>query len=168
MSTRTNAMKLGTLCTLALLAVPAHAHAQDHPYETDVQRAPSFATGGSCLIRGATIHTAVGPAFVGDVLVKDGKIAAIGEVDAPDGILVLDGTGKHLAPGVVDCHSHMAIEQGINEGTVSISAEVTIADSVNPDDVGIYRALGGGWQAQQQTAEAGEGTDAPPDSEAKG
>jgi len=141
MSTGNRTMHL-TLLTLAFFVTPALA--QDHPYETDAERIPAFTTGGTCLIRGATIHTAVGPAFVGDVLVKNGKIEAVGEVAAPDGILVIDGTGKHLAPGVVDCHSHMAIEQGINEGSVSISAEVTIADSVNPDDVGIYRALGGG------------------------
>ena len=133
MSTENRVMQIATLFTLAALAAPALS--QDHPYETDAERVPTFTTGGTCLIRGATIHTAVGPAFVGDVLVRDGKIAAVGEVAAPDGILVIDGTGKHLAPGVVDCHSHMAIEQGVNEGSVSISAEVTIADSVNPDRI---------------------------------
>ena len=133
----------------ALLAVLAGgllppALASDHPSEFDSDREPSVRTGGSCLIRNVTIHTAVAEPFVGSVLVRDGKIAAVGEVQAPAGLLEIDGTGKHLAPGVVDCHSHMAIERGVNEGTVSISSDVTIEDSVNPDDIAIYRALAGG------------------------
>lgn len=129
------------LCTASL---PASARG-DHPYETDAQREPALTTGGSCLVRGATVHTAVGPAFVGDVLVLEGRIAAVGEsLEAPEGVQVIDGSGGHLAPGVVDCHSHMAIERGINEGTVSITAEVTMKDVVDPDDVSIYRALAGG------------------------
>jgi imidazolonepropionase-like amidohydrolase len=126
----------------ALLAVPAAAN--EHPFETDAERAPRLRTGGTCLIRNVTIHSAVGSARVGDVLVRGGKIAAVGSVEAPQGILVLDGTGKHLAPGVIDCHSHMAIDRGINEGTLTITAECDISDALDPDDDGIYRALAGG------------------------
>lgn len=118
--------------------------ANDHPYETDTLRAPALRTGGSCVIRNVTIHSVVAPARIGDVLVLDGKISALDTVEAPEGIVEIDGTGKHLAPGVVDCHSHMAIERGVNEGSVSISAEVDISDSVNEDDLTIYRALAGG------------------------
>lgn len=130
---------------LLLLAVSLPAYANDgHPTETDADRVCEMVTGGTCLIRGATLHTATKPAFVGDVLVVDGKISAIGEFDAPGDLLVIDATGMHLAPGVVDNHSHMAIERGINEGSLSITAEVRIADSVNADDLTIYRALAGG------------------------
>ncbi len=135
------------LTALLLCLAPAAAtqpNPSDHPYETDVERAPKLRTGGSCVIRNVTIHSAVAEPFVGDVLVLDGKISAIGTVEAPEGIVEIDGAGKHLAPGVVDCHSHMAIERGVNEGSVSISAEVDITDSVNPDDLTIYRALAGG------------------------
>ncbi len=118
--------------------------AADHPIETDADRKPRLVLDGSALIRGATIHTAVGPAFRGDVLVQDGKIAAVGRVTAPAGVPVVDASGMHLAPGVVDCHSHIAIDGGVNEGTVSISADVTIADVVDPDDIAIYRAAAGG------------------------
>ena len=139
---------LRSLMTSALLLTPtvfaSPASGEDHPYETDVERLPSFETGGSCLIRGATIHSALRPAFVGDVLVEKGRIVAIGQVRAPEGIQVIEAAGMHLAPGVVDCHSHMAIERGVNEGTVSISAEVTMKDVVDPDDISIYRALAGG------------------------
>ncbi len=119
----------------------------NHPFELEAQRAPELTTGGTCLITGVTIHSAVEPSRLGDVLVVDGDIAAIGgagELEVPEGAVVIDGTGRHLAPGVVDCHSHMAIERGINEGSVSITAEVDISDSVNSDDLTIWRALAGG------------------------
>jgi len=116
----------------------------DHPSELDSDRKPKLHTGGSCVIRNVTIHSAVAPAFRGDVLVQDGKITAVGKAEAPAGTLELGGNGLHLAPGVVDCHSHIAIEGDVNEGTVSISAEVRIADVVDSEDVSIWRALAGG------------------------
>ena len=116
-----------------------------HPFELDVDRTPGRTTGGECLISGVTIHSAVAPPRTGDVLVSGGDIAAIGTgLAAPDGVLVIDGLGRHLAPGVVDCHSHMAIEQGVNEGTLSITAEVDISDALNADDISLWRALAGG------------------------
>ncbi len=122
----------------------------EHPFETDAERVPRISTGGNCLIENVTIHSAVSPAYEGDVLVRDGAIAAIGsDLEAPAGVLVIDGRGKHLAPGVIDPHSHLAIERGINEGTLSITAECDITDVINPDDVGIYRALAGGVTAMQ-------------------
>lgn len=139
---RARALALGT-SFLGVLA-PLVRGRSEHPFETDALRRPTIETDGTCVIRGATIHTATQPAFVGDVLVLDGKIAAIGDVSAPEGTAELDAHSRHLAPGVVDCHSHMAIEGGVNEGTVSISAEVTIKDVVDADDVAIYRALAGG------------------------
>jgi len=129
---------------MSFLLVIAFVTLTDHPTETDADRRPRMTVDGNALIRGATIHTAVGPAFQGDLLVQNGKIAAVGRVEAPEGIQVIDATGMHLAPGVVDCHSHIAIDGGVNEGTVSISADVTIADVVDPDDTSIYRAAAGG------------------------
>ena len=120
----------------------------EHPFETDAQREPTLDLSSGALIRNVTVHSAVEPARVADVLVQDGKIAAIGDegqaLEAPDGVTVVDGTGKHLAPGVIDTHSHMAIEGGVNEGTLSITADCDISDTINPDDVGLYRALAGG------------------------
>lgn len=129
---------------LVLGASLTRAGAIDHPSETDADRKPVLATVGNCVIRNVTIHTATRPAFVGDVLVKDGDIAAIGQVSAPPGTLEIDGSGKHLAPGVVDSHSHIAVDGDVNEGSVSISAEVSIADVVDAEDLSIYRALAGG------------------------
>jgi len=127
-----------------LLALGAPALAGEHAYETDAQRVPAFQTGGSAWIHDVTIHTAVGEPFVGNVLVLDGEIAGVGDVASPGEVYEIDGTGKHLAPGIVDCHSHMAIERGINEATLSITADVDISDSVDADDLTIYRALAGG------------------------
>ena len=132
------------MSALALLLSLAPLLGGEHPYETDALRAPRLRTGGTCLIRGATIHSAVAPPRVGDVLVRGGRIAAVGEVDAPAGVLVIDGTGKHLAPGVIDCHSHMAISGGVNEGTLSITCDVDISDALDADDLSLYRALAGG------------------------
>jgi imidazolonepropionase-like amidohydrolase len=137
-------MKSILACILWFSAAAPIAAAGEHAYETDAQRKPSLSTGGNCVIRNVTIHSAVGPATVGDVLVQRGDIAAIGKVNAPAGTLEIDGTGKHIAPGVVDCHSHMAVEGSVNEGTLSITCDVDISDVIDADDGEIYRALGGG------------------------
>lgn len=130
---------MSTFVLCALLAL-----ASEHPIETDADRVPKLRTGGTCVIENATIHTATRAPFQGSVLVERGRITAVGDVGAPAGALVLDARGKHLAPGVVDCHSHIAIDGNVNEATVSITAEVTIADVVDPEDLSIYRALAGG------------------------
>jgi len=137
--------------SLAALLVPVPRAGDEkgegarHPFETDALREPRLRTGGNALIQNATIHSAVGPARVGDVLVLEGDVAEVGAgLAAPDGVLVIDGTGKHLAPGVIDTHSHMAIERGVNEGTLSITADCDISDSIDADDLSIYRALAGG------------------------
>jgi imidazolonepropionase-like amidohydrolase len=56
---------------------------------------------------------------------------------------VIDGTGKHVTPGIIDEHSHIAASS-INEGGQSVSSEVRIGDNLNPDDINIYRQLSGG------------------------
>lgn len=119
--------------------------AYEHELEFDLHRAPRTKTGGNALIRGARVHSAVGPAFDGDVLVQGGRIAAIGRgLALPEGVLELDARGKHLVPGAVDTHSHIACDGGLNEGTVSISAECDITDVIDARDPAIYRALAGG------------------------
>ncbi len=84
-----------------------------------------------------------------DVLIKNGKIARVGKnLKAPDARIV-DATGKHLTAGIIDEHSHIAISDGVNEGTQASSAEVRIGDVVDPSDVDIYRQLSGGVVAAQ-------------------
>lgn len=85
-----------------------------------------------------------------DVLIQDGKIRQVGKgIKPPSGCTVIDGTGKHLSPGVIDEHSHIGISEGVNEGSHSISAEVRIGDVIQPEDINIYRQLSGGVVAAQ-------------------
>ena len=102
--------------------------------------------GETILIRNATVMTVTkGTVQNGSVLIENGKIAAIGKnLTAPADATVVDGTGKYLIPGIIDCHSHTAMEGGVNEGTVSDSSMVNIKDVLNPTDINIYRALAGG------------------------
>jgi len=97
------------------------------------------------LIRNATVMTAShGTIANGDVLVRDGKIAAVGNgLQAPRGARVVDGTGMYVTPGIIDSHSHIAAD-AINEGAVSVSSMVTIRDVLAPEDPNVYRALAGG------------------------
>jgi len=79
-----------------------------------------------------------------DVLIENGKITKIGKNLTAKNALEIDGTNKHLTAGIIDEHSHIAISNGVNEGGQNSSAEVTIEDVVNSDDINIYRNLSGG------------------------
>ena len=101
------------------------------------------------LILNATVWTC-GPSGVitnASIRIADGRIAAIGpEIGAPipfDGIII-DATGKHVTPGLIDCHSHSMILGGVNEATLPSTAMVRIADVVNSETENIYRQLAGG------------------------
>ena len=78
-----------------------------------------------------------------DVLVVNGKIELVGKDLTHDEALVIDATGKHLTAGIVDEHSHIAASS-INEGGHNSSAEVSIQDVIDPEDIDIYRNLSGG------------------------
>jgi imidazolonepropionase-like amidohydrolase len=79
------------------------------------------------------------------IVVKDGKIVEVGQkVTIPPGAKIIDGTGQFVIPGIIDCHSHIGGDGGINEGSTSVSSMVDIKDIINPDDISIYRALAGG------------------------
>src|SRR5690606_14664456 len=99
------------------------------------------------LIKNTTVWTndAEGILKNTDVLIKDGKIADIGkDLVVEEGVEVIDGTNKHLTAGIIDEHSHIAISRGVNECTQAVTAEVSIGDVVNSDDINIYRQLAGG------------------------
>ena len=99
-------------------------------------------------ISGATLLTASrGTIENGDILVRDGRIAAVGTgLEPPAGATVVDAAGKYVTPGIIDAHSHLAA-LSINEGSVNVSSMVTIEDVIRPEDVGMYRALAGGVTA---------------------
>ena len=80
-----------------------------------------------------------------DIIVRDGKFAAIGtNLTAPEGARIIEANGRHVTPGIIDEHSHLAISGDVNEGTHAVSAEVDIGHVVDPTDVDIYRQLAGG------------------------
>ncbi len=97
------------------------------------------------LIKHATVWTneKEGKLEDADVLVKDGKIIKVGRNLSDATAVVIDATGKHVTPGIIDEHSHIAAAS-INEGGQSVTSEVRIGDNLNPDDINIYRQLSGG------------------------
>ncbi|WP_113906396.1 amidohydrolase family protein [Aliidiomarina celeris] len=98
-------------------------------------------------IRNATVWTADDQGILenADILVRNGRIQRVGQnLSTPRGYEVIDATGMHITPGLIDEHSHIAISQGVNEGSEAVTAEVRIGDVVNPDDIHIYRSLAGG------------------------
>jgi imidazolonepropionase-like amidohydrolase len=110
------------------------------------------------LLKNATVWTCEkeGRLEQADFLVIDGKIAAFGKNLKTEGLLpkgasikTLDATGKHITPGIVDEHSHIAITRGVNEGTQNNTAEVRIGDVVESNDPGIYYQLAGGVTSAQ-------------------
>ncbi len=104
----------------------------------------------SILVKDATVWTC-GPEGTiqhGDVLIEHGKIQKVGQnLKAPSDALVINAGGKHVTPGVIDCHSHTAVEGGVNETGKTITAEVRIGDVIDPYDIAVYRELAGGTTA---------------------
>jgi N-acetylglucosamine-6-phosphate deacetylase len=98
-------------------------------------------------VKNATLWTCgpEGTVERGTLVVGEGKITAVGkDVSIPDGAVVIDAAGKHVSPGIIDCHSHMATDGGVNESTQAITAEVRIGDFIDAEDITIYRQLAGG------------------------
>src|ERR1700675_122668 len=86
---------------------------------------PAHAQGSNIIfIQNATILTVThGNIEHGSILIRDGKIAAVGtDVKAPEGATVIDASGQFVMPGIVDCHSHIAIDGGVNEGAPAVSS----------------------------------------------
>ena len=100
------------------------------------------------LVRGATVWTNEDEGVVvTDVLVLDGRIAEVGDDLSAGGTPIIEGAGKHLTPGIIDEHSHIALFN-INEGQAN-SSMVRMKDVVNSENINIYRNLAGGVVAAQ-------------------
>jgi len=125
-----------TLLLLLLLAALPPDPRRPQPFHPEV-----------LIVQHATVWTQ-GPQGVledADLLLRGGKVAAVGRgLAVPSGAFVVDGRGKHVTPGLVDCHSHTAIRGGVNEGSDTITAEVRVADVIDPRDEDLYRELAGG------------------------
>lgn len=143
-----------------LAMAPAQAEtpagkSSETPYPSSYHPLPSQPV----LITNATILTAAGDRIErGSVLMRDGKIAAVGaSVEAPAGAVVVDGTGKWVTPGVIDAHSHLGTNAspGVdahsdgNEATDPNTAEVWAEHSVWPQDPQFPLALAAGVTSMQ-------------------
>ncbi len=100
---------------------------------------------GDVLIKNGTLLTiSDGEKEKTDILIKKGKISKIGKsIKAPEGIKTIDANGMYVMPGIIDAHSHIAID-AVNEATNPVTAEVWVGDALDPYDINIYRALAGG------------------------
>lgn len=104
------------------------------------------------ILRHATVWTqsAQGKLEDADVAVADGRIVAVGRgLKAPANAIEIDARGKHVAPGIIDTHSHMAVAKGVNEIGYAVTSEVRIGDALDPTDMTLYRQLAGGVTAAQ-------------------
>ena len=102
-------------------------------------------------IRNATILTITnGRIDRGTVVIRGSKIAAVGPADTvavPGNAQVIDASGRFVMPGIIDSHSHTAVEGSVNEGSIPNSGMVRISDVLDPDDISVYRQLAGGTTA---------------------
>ena len=102
---------------------------------------------GSVIVRNATIWTS-GPQGIvsrADLLVANGRIQAVGSsLAAGPAVQEIDGTGLHVTPGILDCHSHSMVLGAVNEATLPSTAMVRIADVVNSESENIHQQLAGG------------------------
>ena len=117
--------------SLVIAAPSRAAHAPDSPV---------------LLIQNATILTVThGIIEHGSILIRDGKIAEVGaNIKAPKDAQVIDAAGQFVMPGIIDCHSHIAIDGSVNEGSIAVSSIANTADVLDSDDIAIYRDLAGG------------------------
>lgn len=105
----------------------------------------------SWLIKNATVWTNTDQGILrgADILIQGGKVVKVGQnLQAPNAS-VLDINGQHVTPGMIDEHSHIAISRGVNECTQENTAEVSISDVVNSEDINIYRQLSAGVTTSQ-------------------
>src|SRR6267142_1412644 len=82
------------------------------------------------------------------ILIQDGKIVEVGQsIKAPKDAQIIDAAGQFVMPGIIDCHSHIAVDGSVNEGSVSFSWMANIAGVIGSYDIDIYRDLAGGVTA---------------------
>ena len=120
------------------------------PFPSTYRPLPSAPTA----LVGATILTATGDKIAnGAVLMRDGKIEAVGaNIAPPADYKVVDARGKWITPGIIDAHSHLGVypQPGVsalsdgNEATDPNTAQVWAEHSVWPQDEGFNAVRRGG------------------------
>jgi imidazolonepropionase-like amidohydrolase len=98
------------------------------------------------VITNATVMTVThGTLEHSSVWVHDGKIAGVGTaVSAPADAIKVDATGKFLTPGIIDPHSHSALDSDVNEATSPVTPSMMMIDAFDNRDKALYQALAGG------------------------
>lgn len=112
-----------TLATAVAALLSASAFASD--------QAPSTQPAKPTLLVNATIHTVSGQKIQnGALLLSGGKIVTVGKVEAPADATVIDLTGKHVYPGLIDS----ATDLGLTEiDSVRGSRDVAETGRINPN-----------------------------------
>jgi len=83
----------------------------------------------------------------GVILINKGKIEALGpasEVAVPEEYAVIDASDRWVMPGIVEAHTHIAVEGGFNDMVTTINPELQINESVNLEDIAVEKAVAGG------------------------
>ncbi len=83
----------------------------------------------------------------GIILISNEKIEALGpasSIQIPEGYTLIDASDRWVTPGIVEAHTHIGVEGGFNDMVTPINPELKIADSVNPEDIGIEKGVTGG------------------------
>jgi imidazolonepropionase-like amidohydrolase len=124
------------VCFVGALASTSQAGAQQ----------PGPVAHNDVVIRGGTLLTVThGRIENGSIYIHDGKIVSVGkDVKAPANATVIDATGKWVMPGIIDSHSHIALDDDVNEATSPITPHMMMKDAFDYNDKMIYRALAGG------------------------
>jgi imidazolonepropionase-like amidohydrolase len=102
------------------------------------------------LVRNATVWTQgpQGRMENADLLVRAGKVVQVGKgITAPSGAVIVDGTGKHVTPGLIDPHTHAGVSS-VNESGFAIVPEVRMGDVLTHNNIWMYRQLAGGLTSQ--------------------
>lgn len=138
-----------SLLAAVLLALPAFAPAAETAYASTYAPVAS----GPVLVRNATVLTGTGQRLErADVLMRDGRIVAVGAGLDAGNATVVDGSGKWVTPGIIDVHSHLGVypspganaHNDGNEITAPVTAQVWAEHGVWPQDPGFGAALAGG------------------------
>src|ERR1700738_907580 len=116
------------------------------PFHSPAQQSAGPSSHNEVLIKNAIVMTVThGNIKNGSVYIKNGKISAVGEnVNAPASAAVIDAGGKYVTPGIVDSHSHIALDDDVNEATSPVTPQMMMKDAFDYQDKAIYRGLAGG------------------------
>ena len=101
----------------------------------------------STALVGATIHPVDGPATPdATVVIEGGTISELGprgEVAIPEGAVVIDVSGRHIIPGLIDLHSHIGGGR-LHEALAAVQPGISAVDAIDPTHISIDRARSGG------------------------